>query len=137
MGACVCRDKNSGAPIEGMVDEDFSAHASSHINNRDQRCHQIVSSVPDTIDHHSNYSARLSRLGIRHMPKRRKDAEKEDVGNLILETLLVIPTLVDNAQEPPLAMLVLHDIADTDEGWLSVIRSLIQVIPKSPITRLG
>ena len=34
-----------------------------------------------------------------------------------------------SAQEPPQAMMILHNIADCDEGWISVIKSLIEVIP--------
>jgi len=115
----VCRDKNSDPQISGNMNEDFSDRPTLTCNQN----------IPPAIDVPDQHGYRPSRMGIRPFPKRRKDAEKEDVGNLILETLLVIPTLVDNAQEPPLAMLVLHDIADTDQGWLSVIKSLIQVIP--------
>ncbi|KAK0062575.1 RING finger and SPRY domain-containing protein 1, partial [Biomphalaria pfeifferi] len=61
--------------------------------------------------------------------RRSRDAEKEDVDRLVLETLSVIRTLVDNAQEPPLAMLILHKIADCDQGWFNVVKSLIRVIP--------
>lgn len=32
-------------------------------------------------------------------------------------------------QEPPLAMVILHKVADCDTGWLNVVKSLIKVIP--------
>lgn len=32
-------------------------------------------------------------------------------------------------QEPPLAMVILHKVADCDTGWLNVVKSLIRVIP--------
>ncbi|CAG9763163.1 unnamed protein product [Ceutorhynchus assimilis] len=51
------------------------------------------------------------------------------VDKLILDTLGVIETLVDNEQEPPSAMLHLHNIADNEEGWIQVVNSMIKVIP--------
>ncbi|KAL6084839.1 hypothetical protein STEG23_011231, partial [Scotinomys teguina] len=32
-------------------------------------------------------------------------------------------------QEPPYSMITLHEMAETDEGWLDVVQSLIRVIP--------
>lgn len=51
------------------------------------------------------------------------------VDKLILDTLGIIETLVDNEQEPPSAMLQLHNIADNEEGWIQVVNSMIKVIP--------
>lgn len=51
------------------------------------------------------------------------------VDKLVLETLGVIETLVDNEQEPPSSMLHLHNIADNEEGWIQVVNSMIKVIP--------
>ncbi|KAL2725568.1 RING finger and SPRY domain-containing protein 1-like [Vespula squamosa] len=48
---------------------------------------------------------------------------------LVLETLGVIGSLVDNEQEPPPAMLKLHAIADKEDGWIQVVSSMINVIP--------
>ncbi|XP_030754099.1 RING finger and SPRY domain-containing protein 1-like [Sitophilus oryzae] len=53
------------------------------------------------------------------------------VDRLVLETLGVIETLVDNEQEPPSSMLHLHNIADNEEGWIQVVNSMIKVIPLS------
>ena len=37
-------------------------------------------------------------------------------------------------QEPPQAMIQLHKIAETEQGWLDVAKSLIQAIPmKDPL----
>jgi hypothetical protein len=41
----------------------------------------------------------------------------------------VIRTLVDNEQDPPQSMLRLHVIADKEKGWLTVVNSMINVIP--------
>ncbi|XP_050312307.1 RING finger and SPRY domain-containing protein 1-like [Anthonomus grandis grandis] len=51
------------------------------------------------------------------------------IDQLILDTLGVIETLVDNETEPPSAMLQLHNIADYEDGWIQVVNSLIKVIP--------
>ncbi|GLD71375.1 RING finger and SPRY domain-containing protein 1 [Lates japonicus] len=32
-------------------------------------------------------------------------------------------------QEPPYSMITLHEMAETDDGWLEVVQSLIRVIP--------
>ncbi|XP_007898717.1 RING finger and SPRY domain-containing protein 1 isoform X1 [Callorhinchus milii] len=60
-----------------------------------------------------------------HEPRRKK----KTVDNLILDTLTIIRTLVDNDQEPPYTMMVLHELAEKDSGWLEVVLSLINVIP--------
>lgn len=54
---------------------------------------------------------------------------KNQVDRLVLDTLSVIRTLVDNEQDPPQSMLRLHVIADKEKGWLSVVISMINVIP--------
>uniref|UniRef100_A0A2R5LBY4 Putative ring finger and spry domain-containing protein n=2 Tax=Ornithodoros turicata TaxID=34597 RepID=A0A2R5LBY4_9ACAR len=51
------------------------------------------------------------------------------VEHLVLETLSVIRTLVDNDQEPPSFMIKLHLIADKESGWLLVVKSMVNVIP--------
>lgn len=51
------------------------------------------------------------------------------VDRLVLETLSVLRTLVDSEQDPPQAMLRLHVIADKEKGWLTVVHSMINVIP--------
>lgn len=55
--------------------------------------------------------------------------DSDTVDNLVLETLGVIGTLVDNEQDPPPSMLRLHSIADNEEGWIQVVKSMVQVIP--------
>ncbi|XP_014667534.1 PREDICTED: RING finger and SPRY domain-containing protein 1-like [Priapulus caudatus] len=56
-------------------------------------------------------------------------AKVPSVDSLVLETLAVIRSLVDNVQEPPQAMLRLHTIADNESGWIAVVNSMISVIP--------
>ncbi|KAF8368289.1 hypothetical protein PRIPAC_86118 [Pristionchus pacificus] len=52
-----------------------------------------------------------------------------DINHLILETLSVIRDLVNNDQEPPGSLLKLNLIADKEEGWQMVVRSLIDTVP--------
>lgn len=61
--------------------------------------------------------------------RRNREPKEKDIDKLVLETLSLIRTLVDNDQEPPLAMVILHKVADCDTGWLNVVKSLIRVIP--------
>lgn len=58
-------------------------------------------------------------------------ADQTTVNYLVLETLLVIRTLVENEQEPPPSLTKLHAVADHEEGWLQLVRSLVDVIPLS------
>lgn len=51
------------------------------------------------------------------------------VDKLVLNTLKEIRTMLDNYQSPPRSMISLHVIADKEKGWLSVISSIIAVIP--------
>lgn len=55
--------------------------------------------------------------------------DAETVDSLVLETLGIIGTLVDNEQEPPSSMLRLHNIADHEDGWIQVVKSMVHVIP--------
>ncbi|RWS16721.1 RING finger and SPRY domain-containing protein 1-like protein [Dinothrombium tinctorium] len=51
------------------------------------------------------------------------------IDKLVLDTLSLVRTLVDNDQDPPPCLLKLHVIADKEKGWLSVVNSMINVIP--------
>ncbi|XP_018016845.1 uncharacterized protein LOC108673512 [Hyalella azteca] len=55
--------------------------------------------------------------------------ELSTTSRYVLETLHVIRSLVDNDQEPPASMLHLHNVADKESGWLSVVQSMVAVIP--------
>uniref|UniRef100_A0A2C9KVK7 RING finger and SPRY domain-containing protein 1 n=1 Tax=Biomphalaria glabrata TaxID=6526 RepID=A0A2C9KVK7_BIOGL len=132
MGACVCKDKNQDPPITQAEESDSSSHASTN-RQRDQNNFGSSSTTSfDTSDnrrHRHHHRSHNNQRQHHSSSRRSRDAEKEDVDRLVLETLSVIRTLVDNAQEPPLAMLILHKIADCDQGWLNVVKSLIRVIP--------
>lgn len=107
--SCICRD-DSGA--EDSVDTQ-QQQADSAVPTADMR-----SQPRDPV--------RPPRRGRGpHEPRRKK----QNVDGLVLDTLAVIRTLVDNDQEPPYSMITLHEMAETDEGWLDVVQSLIRVIP--------
>lgn len=108
--SCICRD-DSGA--EDSVDTQQQQAENSAVPTADTR-----SQPRDPV--------RPPRRGRGpHEPRRKK----QNVDGLVLDTLAVIRTLVDNDQEPPYSMITLHEMAETDEGWLDVVQSLIRVIP--------
>uniref|UniRef100_A0A8C2MIS7 Ring finger and SPRY domain containing 1 n=1 Tax=Cricetulus griseus TaxID=10029 RepID=A0A8C2MIS7_CRIGR len=108
--SCICRD-DSGA--EDSVDTHQQQAENSAVPTADTR-----SQPRDPV--------RPPRRGRGpHEPRRKK----QNVDGLVLDTLAVIRTLVDNDQEPPYSMITLHEMAETDEGWLDVVQSLIRVIP--------
>nr|XP_044992132.1 RING finger and SPRY domain-containing protein 1 [Jaculus jaculus] len=108
--SCICRD-DSGA--EDSVDAHQQQAENSAVPTADTR-----SQPRDPV--------RPPRRGRGpHEPRRKK----QNVDGLVLDTLAVIRTLVDNDQEPPYSMITLHEMAETDEGWLDVVQSLIRVIP--------
>ncbi|KAJ8942934.1 hypothetical protein NQ318_003819 [Aromia moschata] len=105
MGICWCKQKN----------EDHSTYVPqqpSSNHNINSVIHAPVSPVS------TQYSFKVS-----------KTPDASYVDRLVLETLGVIATLVDNEQEPPSSMLLLHNIADNEEGWIQVVNSMINVIP--------
>ena len=57
--------------------------------------------------------------------------DQKTVDSLVLETLMVIRTLVENEQDPPASLMKLHSVADNEEGWLQLVQSLVDVIPVS------
>ncbi|XP_053994737.1 RING finger and SPRY domain-containing protein 1-like [Hylaeus anthracinus] len=52
-----------------------------------------------------------------------------NIDKLVLETLGILGSLVDNEQGPPPVMLKLHAIADKEDGWIQVVSSMVNVIP--------
>ncbi|KAK2188973.1 hypothetical protein NP493_119g10019 [Ridgeia piscesae] len=67
--------------------------------------------------------------GHRGQHRSRHRSAEQNIDQLVLDTLHLIRTLVDNDQDPPRSMLALHKIADKEAGWLAVVQSLISVIP--------
>ncbi|XP_060074545.1 RING finger and SPRY domain-containing protein 1-like [Ylistrum balloti] len=113
MGACICKDKT---------------------NNRDNRrgsnvVSSLMSSETSTRGQHSVQTD--SRMGA-HRPTSSggwRSRERKPVDALVLETLAVIRSLVDNEREPPQAMLCLQEVAESQSGWLDMVNSLIYSIP--------
>uniref|UniRef100_A0A8R1ITT9 Uncharacterized protein n=1 Tax=Caenorhabditis japonica TaxID=281687 RepID=A0A8R1ITT9_CAEJA len=71
-----------------------------------------------------------SRRGQRSRSEGATDV-RDDIKELIIETLEVIRTLVNNEQEPPQSLLKLNFIADEEKGWMLVVRALIYTIPEN------
>ena len=49
--------------------------------------------------------------------------------HLVLQMLSIIRRLVDNDHSPPGAMLTLHAVAEKENGWITVVNSMVRVIP--------
>ncbi|KAJ8271913.1 hypothetical protein COCON_G00107720 [Conger conger] len=111
--SCVCREDSDV--------EDGSAH-----RGQLRRVDHTAAEPPETRSSRPRDPVRPPRRGRGpHEPRRKK----QNVDGLVLDTLAVIRTLVDNDQEPPYSMITLHEMAETDDGWLEVVQSLIRVIP--------
>ncbi|RMC09214.1 hypothetical protein DUI87_14222 [Hirundo rustica rustica] len=108
--SCVCRD-DSGAEDSG--------------DPRGRQTESGRTHIPEARSHPRDPVRPPRRGRGPHEPRRKK----QNVDGLVLDTLAVIRTLVDNDQEPPYSMITLHEMAETDEGWLEVVQSLIRVIP--------
>uniref|UniRef100_A0A674HV25 Ring finger and SPRY domain containing 1 n=1 Tax=Taeniopygia guttata TaxID=59729 RepID=A0A674HV25_TAEGU len=108
--SCVCRD-DSGAEDNG--------------NSQGRQTENSRTHIPEARSHPRDPVRPPRRGRGPHEPRRKK----QNVDGLVLDTLAVIRTLVDNDQEPPYSMITLHEMAETDEGWLEVVQSLIRVIP--------
>lgn len=119
MGICWCKQKN----------EDFELYLADSCNTWQENC--------------------IPNLNLEDTEKDYLDSEIVD--NLVLETLGIIGTLVDkyyyydafssltksicfvlfSEQEPPQSLLSLHNVADHEDGWIQVVKSMVHVIPMS------
>ncbi|XP_052816971.1 RING finger and SPRY domain-containing protein 1-like [Mya arenaria] len=116
MGSCVCKDKTSS----GL--EPAGAMSNNHVS----QASVDGGLYPVLMDGGSSSSSGYhGSLGL----ESRSTTKITTVRSLVLETLSVIRTLIDNETEPPAAMLTLHKVAETEAGWLDVARSLILAIP--------
>ncbi|XP_046359890.1 RING finger and SPRY domain-containing protein 1-like [Haliotis cracherodii] len=116
MGSCVCKDKstdNTDSRNRDSRNRSRGSRGTGHSNP--QRTANGVSG--------SSHHRRSGGAG------RGAELATKSIDSLVLETLALIRTLVDNDQEPPAAMLTLHKTAERDQGWLDVVKSLIRVIP--------
>ena len=71
----------------------------------------------------------LSDISLQSQEEAAVIIDQKTVNSLVLETLMVIRTLVENEQDPPASLMKLHSVADHEEGWLQLVRSLVEVIP--------
>ncbi|XP_064640235.1 RING finger and SPRY domain-containing protein 1-like [Lineus longissimus] len=117
MGACVCKDKNDTERLDGGLPRHHHHDVQSQVGTRPGHMSR---------SHVSTQTVEVSPRDRAVLARKRPTSE---VDELVLETLGLIRTLVDNDQEPPEAMLTLHRIAERESGWLAVVKSLIRIIP--------
>lgn len=111
MGLCLCRHRRGPLPGPSGVHDDSCLQNGDNTRRR--------SSIVTWISNASTLSRSTgSSLVVRNQ-----------VDRLVLETLSVIRTLVDTEQDPPPSMLRLHVIADKEKGWLTLVNSMINVVP--------
>ncbi|OWF55232.1 RING finger and SPRY domain-containing protein 1-like [Mizuhopecten yessoensis] len=111
MGACICKDKTNT------------------IDNR--RGSNVVSSLmsSETSTRGQQSVQTDARIGTHVSTSSGGWREVKTVDALVLETLSVIRSLVDNEREPPQAMLYLQEVSESQSGWLQMVNSLIHSIP--------
>nr|XP_033796790.1 RING finger and SPRY domain-containing protein 1 isoform X4 [Geotrypetes seraphini] len=98
--SCICRDDS------GVEDNIESQHQQA----------ENITPVPTRI--RPRDPVRPPRRGRGpHEPRRKK----QNVDGLVLDTLAVIRTLVDNDQEPPYSMITLHEMAETGPASISLL----------------
>jgi len=110
MGQCLCRDGIEAVPQNERHDQPSSVR---------------FSSGSPRIAYHSSDSISAG------FEDKEIVLDQLTVNSLVLETLLVIRTLVENEQDPPPSLIKLHAVADHEEGWLQLVQSLVEVIPLS------
>lgn len=116
---CVCRDHKSGVDDGGSTGGRYGFH-------RRHSSRSLPVEAHDGSSERRRSSSAFSWHGTRGSLSAPATSYVE---HLILETLSIIRTLVDNEQEPPPFMIKLHLIADKESGWLLVVRSMVNAIP--------
>lgn len=116
---CVCRERKSGL-------DDARGGRGRYGFHRRQSSRSLPVEVRDGTSERRRSSSAFSWHGGRGSLSAPATSYVE---HLILETLTIIRTLVDNEQEPPPFMIKLHLIADKESGWLLVVRSMVNAIP--------
>lgn len=112
MFSCLCKDG-----LDSRLGQDAAFHSPAAIDTQSQTSDtsaSLMCAPPDTDP--------VVGAGPAH---------RDTVNSLVLETLLVIRTLVENEQDPPPSLMRLHHIADQEEGWVQLVESLVEVIPIS------
>ncbi|KAF8786093.1 RING finger and SPRY domain-containing [Argiope bruennichi] len=109
MGICVCKERQSESDEETIT----------------QPPRLSVNSLSAETTHVTPYGGQYDPV------QRALDlmVSRQSVDKLVMETLCVIRTFVDNDIEPPPSMAQIHCIADKEIGWLTVVHSMANVIP--------
>uniref|UniRef100_A0A1B6DCF9 B30.2/SPRY domain-containing protein n=1 Tax=Clastoptera arizonana TaxID=38151 RepID=A0A1B6DCF9_9HEMI len=115
MGLCHCKCK-----------EDSNSSRNTRNDHRN-RTNNITVDVPDWYGHLEQDRNEWYMPGSESLWWKSKPSRV--VEKLVLDTLNVIGTLVENEEDPPEVLLKLHNIADQEEGWITVVQSMVQVLP--------
>ncbi|GFT60569.1 RING finger and SPRY domain-containing protein 1 [Nephila pilipes] len=109
MGICVCKERQSESDEETIT----------------QPPRLSINSLSAETSHGPPYGSQYDPV------QRALDlmVSRQSVDELVMETLCVIRTFVDNDIEPPPSMAQIHCIADKEIGWLTVVHSMANVIP--------
>ncbi|RWS31599.1 RING finger and SPRY domain-containing protein 1-like protein [Leptotrombidium deliense] len=114
MGVCLCKHKcRRGGRRTLAVDLDYGNDAIDNCSTTTISTSRSMLRPNLLITPNSSHVSKTSSL----------------IDKLVLDTLSLVRTLVDNDQDPPPCLLKLHVIADREKGWLSVVNSMINVIP--------
>ncbi|XP_072135555.1 RING finger and SPRY domain-containing protein 1 isoform X2 [Mobula birostris] len=121
--SCVCReesdvDENAAPPAQRGHQPPPPPPSSSSSHHHHHLHHQHHHSGEVEPRSRSREPVRPPRRGRGpHEPRRKK----QNVDGLVLDTLAVIRTLVDNDQEPPYSMITLHEMAETGPASIGLL----------------
>lgn len=118
MGACMCKQR-CRERRERRRQQGSQSGRNNHAANSGRQFAQGAGDA--TADYANSGGADLPDIGA--------VLTSATVDQLVLDTLKVIRTLVENEQDPPQSMLKLHAIADKEDGWLLVMSSMVKVVP--------
>ncbi|CAI4222439.1 unnamed protein product [Auanema sp. JU1783] len=119
MGACLCKEKRR----RRRTDDSESASSGPELRRSDSSSRRRFRRRRsfDLIDTNDDQSGAISGTQWKTI--------ESDIRELIRQTLRVIRTLVNNEQEPPTSLLKLNLLADKENGWIIVVKALIDTVP--------
>ncbi|CAJ0944006.1 unnamed protein product, partial [Mesorhabditis belari] len=121
MGSCVCRQKNQDPEQYAPSGGDVRAAAERLQRRRRRNSLRSTDETPYMPTYSGDASFESTYFESPNV--------KNDIKELIKQTLVVIRSLVNNDQEPPSSLLKLNMIADKEKGWLLVVKSLVEAVP--------
>lgn len=120
---CKCYKKKS--KLASMLDS-----STNELENEVNLAIRQNNSINNVLNFYDECLTNTSRTcGLTSMNLFFKQNKLSFIDKLVLDTLNVIKQLFDYDREIPSSMIKLQILADLEEGWLSVISSMINVIP--------